>query len=137
MGPIGSVRLGRVDGKFIPFPTQDELEESDLDLIVSGNRDAVLMIEGFAREMPEDDMLEAIARRPRLHPADLRLADGAVRQGQGRKRRSIEVPAARRRCTTSSARKYYDDFKPAKQTVGQARPGRRRVGSSSSAPAPS
>ena len=37
-GPIGSVRLGQVDGQFVPFPTQDELEESDLDLIVSGSQ---------------------------------------------------------------------------------------------------
>ena len=42
------------------FPTQDQLEESDLDLIVSGSKDAILMIEGFAREMPEDRMVEAI-----------------------------------------------------------------------------
>src|SRR4029079_13750885 len=60
LGPIGSVRLGRIEGQFIPFPTQDELEESDLDLIVSGSKDAVLMIEGFAREFPEDEMVKAI-----------------------------------------------------------------------------
>ncbi len=59
-GPIGSVRLGHIHGEWVPFPTQDELEESDLDLIVSGSKDAVLMIEGFAREMPEDKMFEAI-----------------------------------------------------------------------------
>ena len=44
--------MGHIDGQFVPFPTQDQLEESDLDLIVSGSKDAVLMIEGFAREMP-------------------------------------------------------------------------------------
>lgn len=60
LGPISAVRLGQVNGEFVPFPTQDDLEESDLDLIVSGNREAVLMIEGFAREMAEDRMLEAI-----------------------------------------------------------------------------
>jgi len=59
-GPIGSVRLGYVDGRFFPFPTHEQLEESDLDLIVSGSKDAILMIEGFAREMPEDLMAEAI-----------------------------------------------------------------------------
>ncbi|TWU24499.1 polyribonucleotide nucleotidyltransferase [Bythopirellula polymerisocia] len=59
-GPLASVRVGYVDGEFIPFPTQDDLESSSLDLIVSGNKDAVLMIEGFAREMPEDTMAEAI-----------------------------------------------------------------------------
>src|SRR3954466_5656723 len=60
-GPLGAVRLGMVDGQFVPFPTQLELETSELDLIVSGTRDAVLMIEGFSREMPEDRMLEAIS----------------------------------------------------------------------------
>lgn len=59
-GPIGSVRLGYIAGEFVPFPTQDELEESDLDLIVSGTKYVVLMIEGFARELPEALMAEAI-----------------------------------------------------------------------------
>ena len=36
-GPLGSVRLAQIDGRFVPFPTQDQLEESDLDLIVSGS----------------------------------------------------------------------------------------------------
>ncbi|MEM6654626.1 MAG: polyribonucleotide nucleotidyltransferase, partial [Planctomycetota bacterium] len=66
MGPLGSVRLGKVDGKLIAFPTADELEYSDLDLIVSGTKDAILMIEGFAREMPEDDMIEALLEAHRL-----------------------------------------------------------------------
>ena len=65
-GPLGSVRLAQIDGQFVPFPTQDQLEESDLDLIVSGSETAVLMIEGFAREMPEARMLEAIAECHRI-----------------------------------------------------------------------
>jgi polyribonucleotide nucleotidyltransferase len=59
-GPIASVRVGRVNGQFLAFPTQDDLEESDLDLIVSGSEQSVAMIEGFAREMPEADMYEAV-----------------------------------------------------------------------------
>jgi polyribonucleotide nucleotidyltransferase len=59
-GPLGSVRLAQVNGQFIPFPTMDQLEESDLDLVVSGSKTAILMIEGFAREMPEARMLEAL-----------------------------------------------------------------------------
>jgi len=59
-GPLGSVRLGLIDGQFVVFPTQSQLEESDLDLIVSGSRDAIMMIEGFARELPEDQMNAAI-----------------------------------------------------------------------------
>lgn len=59
-GPLGSVRVGYIEGQFVPFPTQDDLEVSSLDLIVSGTKDAVLMIEGFSRELPEDVMAEAI-----------------------------------------------------------------------------
>ena len=59
-GPLGSVRLGKIDGKLVPFPSATELETSELDLIVSGTKDAILMIEGFAREMPEDEMVEAL-----------------------------------------------------------------------------
>ena len=135
-GPIGSVRLGHVDGKFVPFPTQDELEESDLDLIVSGSRDAVLMIEGFARELPEDQMLEAI-----------RVAHGYIKQicdlqvelfaKVKVEKKQYRGPAAPTASTTSSRAKYYADFKAAKQTVGQARSGRRRRGAESSVPRPS
>ena len=59
-GPVASIRMGRVNDELTPFPTFEELEESDLDLIVSGNEASVLMIEGFAREMPEQQMYEAI-----------------------------------------------------------------------------
>jgi polyribonucleotide nucleotidyltransferase len=59
-GPIASVRVGKVDGELVAFPTHDDLEQSELDMIVSGSRDQVAMIEGFANEMPEDAMMEAI-----------------------------------------------------------------------------
>ena len=59
-GPIASVRVGRIDGQLVTFPTVEDLEESDLDMIVSGSLEEILMIEGFAREMPEDEMVEAI-----------------------------------------------------------------------------
>ena len=59
-GPIASVRVGRVDGELILFPTQAEMAQSDLDLIVGGSKTSVLMIEGFAGQMPEDDMVEAV-----------------------------------------------------------------------------
>ena len=60
LGPLASVRIGRMEGEFVPFPSHDELEESELDLIVSGTDEAVAMIEGFARELPEDVMANAI-----------------------------------------------------------------------------
>lgn len=59
-GPIASVRVAKVDGKLIPFPTSDQLDESELDLIVSASEKSILMIEGFSQEMPENEMAEAI-----------------------------------------------------------------------------
>jgi polyribonucleotide nucleotidyltransferase len=59
-GPIASIRVGRLGGQFIAFPTHDDLNDSDLDLIISGSEQSVAMIEGFSREMSENDMFEAI-----------------------------------------------------------------------------
>ena len=60
-GPIASVRVARIEGALVPFPSADQLEQSDLDLIVSGSEKSVLMIEGFSHEMAENEMFEAIA----------------------------------------------------------------------------
>src|SRR5262245_8104865 len=58
--PTGSIRVGRINGEFVVLPTHAQLEESDLDLIVAGTKTAITMIEGFSREMPEDQMLQAV-----------------------------------------------------------------------------
>ena len=60
MGPIGAVRIGRIDGEFVVNPTVGDLEHSDIDLIVSGTRDAIMMVEAGATIVPEDVMAEAI-----------------------------------------------------------------------------
>ncbi len=59
-GPLSGVRLGRINGEFVVFPTVKEMAESDLDLIVASTRQKVAMIEGFGKELPEAEMLEAI-----------------------------------------------------------------------------
>jgi polyribonucleotide nucleotidyltransferase len=58
--PVASIRIGRIDGQFIPFPTLDQLEESDMDLVVSATDSLVTMIEGFAREVVEAEILAGI-----------------------------------------------------------------------------
>ena len=60
MGPIGAVRIGRIDGEFVVNPTVGDLERSDIDLIVSGTRDAIMMVEAGATIVPEEVMAEAI-----------------------------------------------------------------------------
>jgi polyribonucleotide nucleotidyltransferase len=59
-GPIGAVRIGRVDGKFVLMPTANELDQSDLDMLLAGTDEAVNMIEVGGRELPESTVLEAI-----------------------------------------------------------------------------
>jgi polyribonucleotide nucleotidyltransferase len=59
-GPIGGIRVGRVDGKFVLNPTYEEREQSDLDLIVAGTTDKIIMIEAGALEVEEKTMHEAI-----------------------------------------------------------------------------
>jgi polyribonucleotide nucleotidyltransferase len=59
-GPIGAVRVGRVDGQFVSNPTFQELEKSDLDLRIAGTKDAILMVECGAREVSEVDMIAAL-----------------------------------------------------------------------------
>jgi hypothetical protein len=60
LGPIGAVRVGRIDGEFVINPTYSDLERSELDLVVSGTRDAIMMVEAGAKLLPEDIMAEAI-----------------------------------------------------------------------------
>lgn len=59
-GPVAGVRVGRINGQFVLFPTVDELKESDINLALAGTPKAVTMIEGSANEVSEEDMLEAV-----------------------------------------------------------------------------
>ena len=59
-GPIGGVIVGRIDGQFIINPTPSQEQLSDLYVVVSGTKDAIMMVEAEANEVPETDMLEAI-----------------------------------------------------------------------------
>ena len=59
-GPVSSVRVARLDGEYIANPTFQEVEEGDLDLIVAGTKDAVMMVEAGASEVPESAVLEAM-----------------------------------------------------------------------------
>ena len=60
--PVGAVRIGKVDGNFVVNPTEDDLHEgrSDLDLVVSGTAEAILMVEAGATEIPEAEILDAL-----------------------------------------------------------------------------
>ncbi len=59
-GPTGSVLVGRVDGRLIINPNLEERQKSDMHLVVAGTKDAIMMVEAGAQEVPEEEMLDAI-----------------------------------------------------------------------------
>ncbi|MDH7515493.1 MAG: polyribonucleotide nucleotidyltransferase [Bacteroidota bacterium] len=59
-GPIAEVRVGRIDGEFVINPTYTQLKSSDIDMVVAGTADSIIMVEGESREVSEADMLEAM-----------------------------------------------------------------------------
>jgi len=117
LGPIGSVRLGYIRDEFVAFPTHDQLEESDLDLIVSGSKDSILMIEGFAREMPEDLMAQAIMT---AHEFVQQLCDLQFEliEKFGPVKAEIEAPKPDG-LYDRLKESYYDALKEAKQSDGK------------------
>jgi DNA polymerase III epsilon subunit family exonuclease len=60
LGPVAAVRIGRIGGEFVVNPTASQMDESELDLVVSGTRDAIMMVEAGARILPESVMADAI-----------------------------------------------------------------------------
>jgi polyribonucleotide nucleotidyltransferase len=90
-GPIAAVRVGRINGRLITNPTISELDESDINLIVAGNRSAVVMVEGGAEFVSESEMIEAIfygheAIQPML---DMQIE---MKKAVGKAKRQIEIP---------------------------------------------
>ncbi|MGO4713701.1 polyribonucleotide nucleotidyltransferase [Bradyrhizobium sp. 2TAF24] len=84
MGPIGAARVAFIDGEFVLNPQLDEMPESQLDLVVAGTGDAVLMVESEAKELPEEVMLGAVMFGHRhLQPvikAIIELAEKAAKE---------------------------------------------------------
>lgn len=116
-GPLASVRLGYVGDKFVPFPTSEELEESELDIIVSGNRENILMIEGFAREMPEELMFEALSTAHQYIREIIDLQLELVEKVQPT--RLVYTKPPFEKLYEALKEKYYDAFWAAKRTTGK------------------
>lgn len=118
LGPVASVRLGRVDGAWVPFPSMEALETSDLDLIVSGNDESVLMIEGFAREMPEQEMFEAI-QQAHHYVKEIYALQVELREKVNPTKDEF-IPPEDSGLYDRLRESYYDQLKQAKQVPGKA-----------------
>ncbi len=92
-GPMAQVKVGRINGEFVINPTIDELKESDMDLIVAGTAESVIMIEGEMDEVSEGEMLNAIKEG---HKAIVKLCEfqEELREEYGKEKREFVPPAA-------------------------------------------
>jgi polyribonucleotide nucleotidyltransferase len=91
LGPIGAVRIGRIGGEWIVNPTHAQQGESELELVVAGSRQALVMVEGGAKELPEAQILEALQLAHRQIQPLIDLQEELVR-GVGKAK--LAVPAA-------------------------------------------
>src|SRR3984893_6185833 len=84
MGPIGGARVGFINNEYVLNPTLDEMKESQLDLVIAGTQDAVMMVESEAKELSEDIMLGAVMFGHRhfqpVIEAIIRLAEKAAKE---------------------------------------------------------
>src|SRR5438034_355433 len=87
-GPIAAVRIGRIGGRFVVNPTTSQLGESDMNVIVAGSRDAIVMVEGGANVVPEDVLLEALFSAHEAVQPLIALQEG-LRQQVGKPKRTV------------------------------------------------
>jgi polyribonucleotide nucleotidyltransferase len=90
-GPLAGVRMGRLDGKLVVNPTIDQLEKSDLNLIVACSRDAIVMVEGGGKNVPEDVVLDALFGALDACQTVLDMQD-ELQKAVGKPKRTVEPP---------------------------------------------
>jgi polyribonucleotide nucleotidyltransferase len=90
-GPIGAVRVGRVGDGFKVNPTLDELDESDVNIVVSGNRESIISVEGEFHEVPDGDVIEALKVAHEGIIELITLQDDLVSK-VGKEKRVVEEP---------------------------------------------
>jgi polyribonucleotide nucleotidyltransferase len=102
LGPIGAVRVGYVEGKFIANPTYSEMRDSQVNIMVVGSADAIVMIESGAKEVPEETVVEAIDfGHNEIKKICAAISD--LRNKVGKPKRTVAPP--------EFDQKYFDDLK--------------------------
>jgi polyribonucleotide nucleotidyltransferase len=91
-GPVVGVRVGRVDGELLAYPTFEEMEKSDLDLVVAASKDAIVMVEGGAAEASEADVIDALMFAHREAQPIIALID-KLRAAVGKEKRPFQAAA--------------------------------------------
>ena len=111
-GPMGYTKVGRIDGKLVLNPTREEFHSSDLELLVAGSKDAILMVEGEANTVSEKDMLEAIVFGHTHIKQFCALLDQMTKEA-GKPKRAFETAAPNEALMTAA----FKEFTEAARTV--------------------
>ncbi|MEA2108986.1 MAG: polyribonucleotide nucleotidyltransferase [Pseudomonadota bacterium] len=108
-GPIAGVRVGRIDGKLVSNPLQDEMENSDLDIVMACSYEAVVMVEGGARELPEDVIIEALKFGHQAAQPLLQAQEEMAKQ-VGKQKRVVVAPQLDEQLTAVVVEEYGSRF---------------------------
>jgi polyribonucleotide nucleotidyltransferase len=113
--PVGAVRIGKVEGNFVVNPDEaDLLENSDLDLVVAGTEEAILMVEAGANEVPEAEILDALDI---AHDAIKKLCAGQreLAEKAGKEKIAVEVPQVDEKVLAAVKKSHGSDLEKATQ----------------------
>ncbi len=90
-GPIAEVRVGRIDGNFIINPTHEQIKISDLELVVAGTEDSIMMVEGEAKELSEEEILYAL-KFAHTEIKKIVLVQNELREAAGKQKWVVPIP---------------------------------------------
>jgi len=91
-GPVVGIRVARIDGEFIVYPSFEQIEQADIDLVVACSKDAIVMVEGGAEEVSEGDMVDALMYAHEQAQPIINLIE-KLRAAVGKPKRSFSAPA--------------------------------------------
>ncbi|HEU4364722.1 MAG TPA: polyribonucleotide nucleotidyltransferase [Candidatus Krumholzibacteria bacterium] len=112
---MSGVRVGRIDGQFIVNPTTEQMESSDIDVIIAGTDDAVLMVEGGCKEVSEEEMLAAVRFGHEEIKGFNALQRELVAKAGASKKRVVEVPERLAELDDKIAKLFTDQIRKALQ----------------------
>lgn len=115
-GPIGEVRVGRVNGEFVINPTHTQLKESDMDLVVAGSEDSIVMVEGEGKEVSESDLLNAIKFAHENIKAICKIQVELAKEC-GKTKREYKIPEQNADLITDVKNFCYDTLKKLHRTI--------------------
>ncbi|HZV20899.1 MAG TPA: polyribonucleotide nucleotidyltransferase [Hyphomicrobiales bacterium] len=116
LGPVGAARVGYTRGKYILNPTLDQMKESELDLVVAGTSDAVLMVESEAKELSEETMLGAVVFGQEAYGP---VIDAIIALAEQAAKSPWELPEQKNEYETKVRKLLEKDLKKAYQIVGK------------------